>query len=137
MVTQRLVLTLEDADAILAAARAKAVEINVPMALTVLDHAGQTIAFVKMNGSPLMSESAAKGKAYTAVGMGRPTSRWEDAGAASPSFAASITSIPGFTPFGGGLPLLVDGTLVGAVGVSGGSTDDDIKVATAGAQALT
>lgn len=136
MAMQRTVLTLEDADAVLAAARAKAVEITVPMAVSVIDHAGQTIAFIKMDGSPLMAEPMAKGKAYTAVGMGQPTSMWEDAGAASPSFAGSITAVPGFTPFGGGLPLLVDGTLVGAIGVSGGTTEDDIKVATAGAAAI-
>ena len=136
MATQRTVLTLDDAEAVVAAARAKAVEIAVPMAVTVIDHAGQTIAFIKMDGSPLMAEPMAKGKAYTAVGMGQPTSMWEDAGAASPSFAGSITAIPGFTPFGGGLPILVDGTLVGAIGVSGGTTEDDINVATAGVSAV-
>ncbi|GAC01847.1 hypothetical protein GONAM_35_00170 [Gordonia namibiensis NBRC 108229] len=136
MASQRTVLTLDDAEAVIAAARAKAAEISVPMALVVVDHAGQQIASQRMDDSPLMGLSMAGGKAYTAVGMGQPTSMWEEAGSANASFAGSITSVPGFTPFGGGVPLHIDGVLVGALGVSGGSTEQDVTVADAGATAL-
>ncbi len=136
MAIQRTVLTLDDAESVLSAARARAAEMAVPMALIVVDHAGQQVASRRMDDSPLMAMSMAAGKAYTAVGMGQPTSFWEDAGASSASFAGSITSVPGFTPFGGGVPLHIDGVLVGALGASGGSTEQDIAVADAGAAAL-
>ncbi|GAB87590.1 heme-binding protein [Gordonia rubripertincta] len=136
MASQRTVLTLDDAEAVIAAARAKAAEISVPMALVVVDHAGQQIASQKMDDSPLMALGMAGGKPYTAVGMGQPTAMWEEAGTANASFAGSITSVPGFTPFGGGVPLHIDGVLVGALGVSGGSTEQDVTVADAGATAL-
>ncbi len=129
-------LTLDDAEVVLAAGRATALEIGVAMALTVVDHAGQPIASIRMDNSPLMAVPMANGKAYTAVGMGQPTSVWEEAGAASASFAGSITSVPGFTPFGGGVPLHIAGVLVGALGASGGSTEEDVMVARAGAAAL-
>lgn len=136
MAIQRIVLTLDDAETVVAAARAKALELGTPMALVVLDHSGRPVLTARMDNSPLMAVAMATGKANTAVGMGAPTSVWEEAGAASPAFAGSITSVPGFTPFGGGIPLYVDGTLVGGLGISGGSTEEDVTVAAAGAAVL-
>lgn len=136
MSTERRVLTLSDAEAILVAARAKAAELGVSLALTVLDHAGQPVASMRMDESPLMAVAMANGKAYTAVGMGQPTQMWEGISNESPSFAGSITSVAGFTPFGGGVPLFVGTVLVGGFGVSGGSVAEDIAVAEAGAAAI-
>ena len=136
MATKRTVLTLRDAETVLAAGKEKALEIGVPMALVVVDHSGHPVAAIRMDDSPLMALTMAKQKAYTAIGMGAPTSTWESMANESPSFAGSITSIRGFTPFGGGIPLMVAGTLVGALGASGGVVDQDIAVAEAGVAAL-
>jgi glc operon protein GlcG len=109
---------------------------GIAVAVVVLDAGGNVKCSTRMDGAPLMALSMAEGKAYTAVGMGVDTSVWEQAAAVAPSFAGSITSVPRFTPFGGGLPLTVDGDLIGSVGVSGGTVDQDLEVVAAAAQAL-
>ncbi|NKY31872.1 heme-binding protein [Nocardia speluncae] len=133
---ERNVLTLQDAEIILAAGKAKALEIGVAMTLVVVDHSGHPVAGIRMDESPLMALAMAKQKAYTAVGMGVPTSSWESVANENPSFAGSITSIHKFTPFGGGIPVRAEGTLVGALGVSGGAVEEDIAVAEAGVAAF-
>jgi uncharacterized protein GlcG (DUF336 family) len=131
MPSQKSTVTLTEAQAVIAAATAHAEKIAVPVAAVVLDASGRLVAASRMDGAPLMAMDMATGKAYTAAGMGAPTEVWDQATEASPGFGGAITSVPGFTPFGGGKPLTVDGQMVGAVGISGGTVAQDIEIAEA------
>jgi uncharacterized protein GlcG (DUF336 family) len=92
---------------------------------------------VRMDGAPRLSASIATNKAWTVASFnGMPTDRWWGAIKDEPELVHGITHTPRLIVFGGGVPLLVDGELVGAIGVSGGSADDDRNVAEAGAAAL-
>jgi glc operon protein GlcG len=124
-------VSLAEAEAVLDAAIARAGEVGIAVAAVVLDASGRLVAAKRMDASPLMAVDMATGKAYTAAGMGAPTEVWDEATAANPGFGGAITSVPGFTPFGGGKPLTADGRLVGAVGISGGTVDQDVDIAAA------
>lgn len=108
----------------------EATRLGIEVSIVVLDPHGRRKLVHRMDGATLMAESIARDKAFTVVGMGgAPTSQWESAGAASPALAAQLTSITGFMPFGGGEALWLDGSLIGAVGVSGGTMEQDVMVA--------
>lgn len=124
-------VSLAEAERVIDAAVARAAEVGIAVAAVVLDGSGRLVAARRMDGSPLMAVDMATGKAYTAAGMGAPTEVWDEATAANPGFGGAITSVPGFTPFGGGKPLLVDGRIAGAVGISGGTVDQDVDIAAA------
>ncbi len=123
-------VSLSEAERVIDAALARAAEVGIAVAVVVGDGAGRRVAARRQDGSPHKAVDMAPRQAYTAAGMGAPTEVWDDATAANPGFGGAITSIPGFTPFGGGKPLLVDGRLAGAVGVSGGTVDQDVDIAT-------
>jgi glc operon protein GlcG len=122
-------ISLAEAQQLLATATDHAEEIGVQVAAVVVDGAGRLVACARMDGATLMGMDIATGKAYTAAGLNQPTELWDDAVAASPGFSGAITSIPGFTPFGGGKPAESDGHLIGAIGVSGGTLEQDIEIA--------
>ena len=134
-VTKRTI-SAEAAQQVLAAAEAKARELGVAMAFAVLDESGQLKAFLRMDGAPLPSIAVAQDKAHTAAGFGLPTDQWYDAIKDDPPLLHGITSIARFMMIGGGQPLVSEGELIGAVGVSGGSYQQDTEAAQAGAQAL-
>lgn len=129
-------VSLDDALAVVSAGRRYAEAQDVAMSIVVLDDAGRTVVAIRMDGSTLMSVPVAENKAYTAVGMGAPTNVWADLSAKDSGFGGAITSIDRFTPFVGGIPLHVDGELIGAVGASGGTLDQDDAVAKAAAAAI-
>jgi uncharacterized protein GlcG (DUF336 family) len=125
-------LSLEDARVLIAGARAKAQEIGVPMCIAVCDESGQLIAFERMDGGKVTSTILAQDKAYTAAGAKRST---ESYGAASQpgSPAYGINSAIGgrLLVVGGGLPVVVDGEVVGGIGLSSGTPAQDIQCAQA------
>lgn len=125
------VLNLSEARAMIDAALAKSDEIEVPVFVVVLDAFGQTVSSARADGANYFSERIAIGKARTAIGMGVSTETWEKFSESAPSFAGAITSVPDFTPFSGGLPVLKDGLLLGAIGVSGGTGAQDIEIVSA------
>jgi len=129
-------VSLEEGLRIAEAAHRSAREAGIAVAVVVLDAGGNPTCTTRMDGAPLMAMVMAEGKAYTAVGMGVDTSVWEQVGSDQPSFSGGITSVPRFTPFGGGLPLTVDGVLVGSVGVSGGTVEQDNSIVNDAAKAL-
>jgi uncharacterized protein GlcG (DUF336 family) len=133
---QQPAIGLGEAQAVIAAAISHAEQTAVPAAVVVVDRSGRLVAAARMDDAPLMAVDMATGKAYTAVGMGAPTEVWDEATAANPGFGGAITSIPGFTPFGGGKPLMSGGQLIGAVGISGGTVDQDVAIAEAALSAL-
>lgn len=109
------------------------VRVNVAM----VDAAGHLAAFVRMPGAPLHSIDIAIDKAYTAVSFGLQTGRWHDAlREHSVAVREGIVLRPRFVAFGGGMPAVEDGRLIGGIGVSGGSEAQDEACARAGLDAL-
>lgn len=131
-------LTREGALAVMEAAERRAVEIGVPMDIAVVDDGGHLIAFVRMDGAKLSSIEIAVAKAHCAAIRRQPTGPHMagDQPDLLMSLAIAIASRARQIPARGGLPLLVDGQCVGAVGVSNGTEEQDSDVARAGAVAL-
>ncbi len=122
--------------AIAQAAIAKAEELGIAINVCVVDSAATEIAFLRMNKAFLPSMGIAKDKAYTAAGFGFPTLAWKDALAGNIQLQAGIVERPRVVTFGGGIPIREGGDMIGAVGVSGGSEEEDITCAQAGIDAL-
>ncbi|KWW97606.1 ATP:cob(I)alamin adenosyltransferase [Carbonactinospora thermoautotrophica] len=135
-VTTVATVTLSGAQQVLAAAVEHAATLDVPVCVAVADRAGNLVAFARMDGAPLLSAGLAQDKAYTVAAFGLPTHAWWDLIKDTPSLLHGIVKTERLVIFGGGVPLVVDGELVGAVGVSGGSVEQDREIAEAGASAL-
>lgn len=130
-------LTLAGAQAVLQGALAEAASIGAAFCIAVTDRSGEPIATVRMDNAPRLSAGIAANKAYSVCGFGgMPTSAWWNAIKDDPSLVHGITNTPRLIVFSGGVGVTIDGALVGAIGVSGGSPDQDAQVAKAGAQAV-
>ncbi|MEZ5091282.1 heme-binding protein [Nocardioides sp.] len=130
-------LTLAGARRVLDAALAHAGELGVAVNVSVCDVAGHEIAFVRMDGAALLSADVARDKAYTvAAFLGIPTERWFSMIEQEPAVREGIVHRDRLVIFAGGVPVLADGATVGAVGVSGGTAEQDQAVAAAGAAAI-
>lgn len=130
-------VTLAEAQGILSAAEEKAREIGQPMNIAVAEVGGNLKAFYRMEEAWLASISIAIDKAFTAASLGLSTQ--DLAGMAQPGqplFGINTTNGGRIVIFDGGIPLMRDGNVVGAVGVSGGTVDQDQEVAEAGVAAL-
>ena len=113
-----------------------AIEIGKAFTIAIVDESGVLKAIERMDGAPLISVQIAQDKAYTAAGFGIPSHAWHDFIKDDPPLAAGApTGIDRLVVFGGGFPIMVDGALVGAVGVSGGHYSEDMQVAEAGLSA--
>lgn len=130
-------LTTRQTDTLIAAGVAKAEALGVPVNIAVLDAGTQLKAFRRMDGAVLGAIDVALRKARTAVLFECPSEAvWDycQPGAAAPGLELSNG---GLAPFAGGIPLRgPDGSLIGAVGVSGGSVPQDQEIAAAAAAAL-
>lgn len=126
-------LLLEQAEQAVEAAKAKANEIGVPMTVAVVDTGGNLVALARMDGALLASLDIAIGKAYTATAMKMSTADLSSAvQPGQPLYGLEIANQPRpLVTFGGGVPLQVNGEVVGGVGVSGGMPDQDQEVAEA------
>jgi glc operon protein GlcG len=131
-------LTLEGAKAVLAGAEKRALEIGVPMDIAVVDDGGHLLAFVRMDGAKLSSVEIALRKAYCSATRRQPSNAAMQGGQPNVllSLGLAIASGAQQTPIRGGLPLMVGGKCAGAIGVSNGTEEQDVEVATAGAAAL-
>jgi len=119
------------------AAMAKAQELAVAVNISVCDLGGNQVAFARMDGAALLSGAIAADKAYSvAAFLGLPTDRWFGMIEHEPALREGIVHRDRLVIFGGGMPITIGGEVVGAVGVSGGSEQQDIDIATAGAAAL-
>nr|WP_175801643.1 heme-binding protein [Burkholderia anthina] len=120
-----------------AQAAAEAAErLGVRVNVAVVDAAGLLAAFVRMPGAPLHSIDIAIDKAYTAASFGLSTGAWHDALAThSDAVRQGLVLRARFVAFGGGLPIVDDGALIGGIGVSGGSEAQDEQCAHAGLDA--
>jgi uncharacterized protein GlcG (DUF336 family) len=130
-------VTLSAAQAVVDAARARADEIGVPMNIAVVDAGNNLVAFARMDGAWLGSIDIAQNKAYTARAFDMPTRDLAPLAQPGGSLYGIEASNDGrLIVFAGGIPLLADGRVVGAVGVSGGSVEQDHDVAQAGVGAF-
>jgi uncharacterized protein GlcG (DUF336 family) len=126
------VVTLAEAKTVVAAAEAEARKNGWTMVIVILESNGQQVFAEKMDGTQYGSNEVALKKAHTSANFRRPTSYFQDA-----VKAGTLNSIfTGATAVEGGELLLVDGKIVGSIGVSGGSGAQDGQVARAGAAAL-
>lgn len=131
-------LTLEGARAVLAAAKQRAEEIHVPMDIAVVDEGGHLLAFERMDGAKLSSIAISLVKAQAAAMRRSPTgpALTGDQVNLPLALGLAIANPAAQTPIRGGVPLIVDGQVIGAVGVSAGAEDQDLDVARAGAAAI-
>jgi uncharacterized protein GlcG (DUF336 family) len=118
------------------AAVARAGDLGVRSVVAVVDDSGNLTALCRMDGAPVVSIAVAQNKAYTAL-LGLPSGELYDALSGDPALLTGVQHTPRMAVFGGGLPIWVDGALVGAVGVGGGTVEQDIDCATAALAALT
>lgn len=121
------------ASRVIAAAVETAGDLGKAFTVAIVDESGVLKALHRMDGAPLISVQIAQDKAYTAVGFGIPSHAWHDFIKDDPPLAAGATAgIDRLVVFGGGYPIVRDGQVVGAVGVSGGHYTEDMQVAEAG-----
>ncbi|NRP21747.1 hypothetical protein LPJGGPFB_05006 [Ensifer adhaerens] len=126
-------LSVDDARTIIAGARDKAVEIGVPMCIAVSDESGQLIAFERMDGGKITSKVIAQDKAYTAAGAKRTTESYgEVCQPGKPAYGINSSIGGRLLVVAGGIPVVFDGEVVGAVGVSSGTPAQDSQCAQAG-----
>ena len=128
-------INLETAKKLSAAAVAEARKNNWTMAVAIVDIAGDLVYFEKMDGTQTGSVKVALGKARSAVLFKRPTKVFQD-GVAAGGEGLRLLGLEGAVPIEGGLPLAIDGKIVGAIGVSGGTSQQDGVAAKAGADML-
>lgn len=130
-------LTLADAKRLLEAAEAKAASFGIPYNVAVVDAGGALVAFTRQDGALEGSIDLAIGKAKTARMFDKTTAHLAElAQPGAPLFGIDQTNGGHVVIFGGGLPVIADDTIIGAIGASAGSVEQDIAVASAGAAAL-
>ncbi|MEK4030554.1 heme-binding protein [Pseudobacillus sp. FSL P4-0506] len=136
-----LKLELEEAKLMIEAAKQKSEEIQVLETIAIVDDGGNLLALERMNGARITGPEIAIAKAYTASGHKRSTHLFnkEPNGPALPgneAFGIQLM-IPGkFAVFVGGFPIVVNGEVIGGIGISGGNGEQDTAVGTAALQAL-
>jgi glc operon protein GlcG len=129
----RKALTLEGAKRIMTAAEKEATANKWNVAIAVVDDAGELLMFQKMDDVQVASVDIAIGKARSAARFRRPTKALEDTVAKG---RTTLMAVEGVLPLEGGVPIVVDGRVIGAVGVSGVASQDDARIAEAGIAAL-
>jgi len=137
----RVQLNLAGADVILAAGKAKAAAMGWKMNLAIVDDGGHLLAFVRMDGARPASAYTAMTKATTAATFRQETGPLPPKGEPDVLLNLSLQNAAQasggkITTLKGGVPIIIDGQVIGAVGVGGGSGEQDAEVAKAGIQAL-
>jgi glc operon protein GlcG len=128
-------VTHEQARKALAAAIAEARKQNLPMAVSVVDTAGQLVAFERMDNTQTASTAVSQDKAVSAAMYRRPTKVFQDVLAAG-GVGLRVLTLRNANAVEGGLPIVVDGKIIGGLGVSGGTSEQDGAVAKAGTDGL-
>jgi uncharacterized protein GlcG (DUF336 family) len=130
-------MTLDLALELIAAARAKAMEIRVPMVIAVVDAGGNLVAQQRMDDALLVSVDISTNKAYTAVAVKVATHQLAPlVQPGAPLFGISLADRGRVVVFGGGFPLKQGDKIIGGIGVSGGSVEEDMICATAAVELL-
>jgi glc operon protein GlcG len=128
-------ISLDQAKKVLAAGEAEAQKNNLFVVITVVDTGGYVVATHRLDNTQLGSIAVAEDKARAAVLFRRPSKVFED-GIAGGGIGLRVLGLRGAVPYEGGVPILVDGKLIGAVGVSGMLPQQDGQVANAAVNAL-
>ncbi len=126
-------LSIAEAKVLIDGARAEATKIGIPMCIAVVDESGNLIAFERMDGGKITSVTICQDKAYTAAAARKATHEY-NAACVPGNLAFGIhTSMGGrLCVVGGGLPVSVGGTVVGGIGLSSGTPQQDMQCAQAG-----
>jgi glc operon protein GlcG len=126
-------LTLEVARQVAAGSEKHARENKWNVCIAVVDDGGHLIYFQRLDGTQYGSVNVSQRKAETAIGFKRPSKTFEEGVAGGRN---ALLGLPGAVPLEGGLPLIVDGEMIGAIGVSGVTAQQDGMIAQAGADSL-
>ena len=123
-------LSLDEAKILVEGAEEKSRAIEVPMCIAVADESGNLVAFTRMDGAKISSISIAIDKAFTAAAARKGTHEYNQlAVPGKPTFGIHVTNQGRFSIIGGGLPILIDGDVVGGIGISAGTAEQDQVVA--------
>jgi len=126
-------LSLSDANHLIDGAKKKAQEIGVPMCIAIADESGNLIAFDRMDGGKVTSITIAQDKAFTAAAARKATHEYNEACIPGNLVFGIHTALGGrLCVVGGGLPVVVDGEVVGGIGLSSGTPQQDMQCAQAG-----
>src|SRR5712692_6594756 len=126
-------LTLDAAKKIAAAAEAEAIKNTWPVVIAIVDDGGHLLYLQRLDGTQIGSVEVAMQKAHTAIAFKRPSKAFSDMVAEGRTV---MLALPGATPIEGGVPLVADGQIIGAIGVSGVTSAQDGQIAKAGADIL-
>jgi uncharacterized protein GlcG (DUF336 family) len=126
---------LEAAKKAMAAAEAEAVKNKWPVAIAILDTTGSLVLLTKLDSTQTGSVAIAEGKAKTALDFRRPSKAFQDVVAGGGAGLRILGTAGIIMPLEGGVPIVVDGKIIGAIGVSGVQSSEDAQVAMAGANA--
>jgi glc operon protein GlcG len=126
--------TLAAAQRAVAAALQEADRLLVDVCIAATDRAGHLLAFARMDRAPLLCVQIAQDKAYSVATFGGlPTAEWWRLLESEPALLHGIVKTDRLVVFGGGVPLVSEGRTIGGIGVSGGSSEQDVQIAEAGA----
>lgn len=131
-------LTLAEANTIISTAFAKAAEIQLkPLGVAVLDAGGHTLAFQRQDGASFIRHEVASGKAYGALAVGTSSRKLGASAVERPHFFTGLSAVSGgrIVPVAGGVLVRRDDQIIGAVGISGDTSDNDELCAVAGIEA--
>ena len=128
-------ITLDQAKKVMAGAEAEAKKNSWPVVITILDSGGNLVMTQRLDGAQFGSVEVAREKAYSAVAFRRPTKVFEDL-VAQGGANLRILRLSGAMPLDGGWPIVIDGKIVGGIGVSGVTGAQDAQIGKAGVDAL-
>jgi glc operon protein GlcG len=128
-------ITLKQAKDIISSAEAEAEKNNWPVVIAIVDTGGNLIMLQRLDNAQFGSVEVARQKAWSAAAFRRPTKVFQDA-IASGGANLRLLGLPGAIPLEGGLPLVVNGQIIGAIGVSGVMSEQDAQIAQAGVDSL-
>ncbi|PCJ47000.1 MAG: cobalamin adenosyltransferase [Gammaproteobacteria bacterium] len=134
-ITQQ-VIHWQAAQAVVNAAIEKAESLDIKINVAVVDSSGNPAAFLRMPGAFIHSIDIAKDKAYTAASFGMTTDKWKGIFEEEKMLKIGMPNRKRLIVFGGGMPIVIDGQIIGAVGVSGGSESQDIECAMAAIESI-
>jgi glc operon protein GlcG len=129
-------ISLDQAKRAMAAAELEAAKNSLQVAITILDSGGNWVMFHRFDNAQLSATTVSEGKARTSLEFKRPSKALDDAIAAGGA-GVRLLALKNITPIEGGQPIVVDGKIIGAIGVSGALSSQDAQIAKTGADALT
>lgn len=125
VITQKSI-SLEASQKLCCEAINKAKSLSISINVSVVDNKGLEMAFLRMENAFIHSIDIAKDKAYTSAGFGFATSTWTQVFKDAPHLEQGFSNRARLVPFGGGLPIFDENQLIGAIGVSGGTEEEDV-----------